>query len=580
MPTRSRSPQARARYWLAVLMAPVATAATWGPPAALTVAGAATAVTVAATMHAKPAEAAGSTVLVLSTSVSGGTSSAEAQAASSLGATVTVATPATWDAMTTAQFKTYSALIIGDPSTGGTCAATAPADAVSTAATWGAAVTGNVSVLGTAPVEAGSAGSKLLTDGISYALAGSGTGLYASLNCEYSTASAGTSVPLLAQVASGGFKVTGQAASCPSNAGTVNTWATVADAQFHGLTGAAIGPWSSPACSVEETFTAWPAGLGGLAYDKAATPATFTASDGAPGQAYVLAGALPSAGTTALAPSTGGEVPAGTTVGGANSAAPADTQASAGDPVNTENGDFSQSATDFSISTFGPDLTFTRTYDALLAQQQTQSGSPGPMGYGWTDNWATSLSTGRSTPGDIYTIDGLKTNTGNGGLPTKAAMNLPASVHTSGGDTYITDTQGNRIEEIPGTSKTQWGISMTAGHEYTVAGSDSGASGDSGNGTLNTKALLDQPGGVALDSSGDLYIADTANDRVVEIPAASGTQWGTIAMTANDLYTVAGRQARALSVTTTSQPRCLTSPCRRRFSSAATRAGTSTSPTR
>jgi hypothetical protein len=143
-------------------MAPVAAAANWGPPTVLTVtgaaAGAATAVAVAATVQAKPAEAAGSTVLILSTSVSGGTSSAEAQAASSLGATVTVATPATWDAMTTAQFKGYSALVIGDPSSGGTCATTPPSDAVSTAATWGAAVSGNTSVLGTAPVEAGSAG--------------------------------------------------------------------------------------------------------------------------------------------------------------------------------------------------------------------------------------------------------------------------------------------------------------------------------------------------------------------------------------------------------------------------------------
>jgi hypothetical protein len=87
------------------------------------------------------------------------------------------------------------------------------------------------------------------------------------------------------------------------------------------------------------------------------------------------------------------------------------------------------------------------------------------MGYGWTDNWASSLTTGVTMPADIYTVDGLATDTGTGGPALKAAMNFPVSVHISGGDTYIVDTQGNRIQEIPGTTKSQWGISMTAGEE-------------------------------------------------------------------------------------------------------------------
>jgi RHS repeat-associated protein len=44
--------------------------------------------------------------------------------------------------------------------------------------TWGLAVTGNVSVLGTAPTLAGTAGASLIGDSIGYALAGGGTGLY------------------------------------------------------------------------------------------------------------------------------------------------------------------------------------------------------------------------------------------------------------------------------------------------------------------------------------------------------------------------------------------------------------------
>ena len=40
------------------------------------------------------------------------------------------------------------------------------------------------------------------------------------------------------------------------------------------------------------------------------------------------------------------------------------------------------------------------------------TGTPGPMGYGWTMNWASSLVKGNPVPGDIYTLDGRATATG------------------------------------------------------------------------------------------------------------------------------------------------------------------------
>ena len=52
---------------------------------------------------------------------------------------------------------------------------------------------------------------------------------------------------------------------------------------------------------------------------------------------------------------------------------------------------------------------------------------------------------------------------------------------------------------------------------------------------------------MAADSSGNLYIADGANNRTQEIAVASGTQWGQ-SMTAGDIYTVGGSAARAGSV--------------------------------
>ena len=378
-------------------------------------------------------------------------------------------------------------------------------------------------MLGTAPALAGSAGSSLLSDAIGYAVAGSGTGLYVSLNCEYSTAAADTAVTLLAHVDGGGFTVTGQGSSCPDS-GTVNTWATEGAAAFNGLSSSSLASWASPACSVEETVNAWPAGFTPVGFDKAASPAGFTASDGASGQAYVLAGAPVSSATAALAPSAGGEVLSGTAIGGLNPAAPGVVQAAAGDPVNTENGDFTQSAADLSLPGYGPSLGFSRTYDALLARQQTQAGTPGPLGYGWTDNWATSLNLNRPVPGDIYTLDGLRTTNGDGGPATSAPLDVEDGVVIQGGNTYIADSQDNRVQEVAGSTGTQWGISMTAGDVYTIAGSPIGVAGISPNGTAASASLLDNPQSVAFDSSGNLYIADSFNSREEEVTVSSGYQ--------------------------------------------------------
>jgi RHS repeat-associated protein len=498
--------------------------------------------------HPASAQASSGSVLILSTSVNGGSSSPEAQAVPS-GYTVTVASPSTWDSMTTAQFANYSAIIIGDPSSGTSCASSVPSDALSTASTWGPAVTGNVAVLGTAPALAGGQGTTLMQDAIGYAVAGRTTGLYVSLNCEYSTASARTSVPLLDDVEGGRFLADGQGASCP-NSGTVNTWAAENSSQFNGLTSGALASWASPACSVQETFDAWPAGFSGVAYDAGVTPAEFTASDGATGQAYVLLGAPVTGATARLAPTVGGELLAGTTTGGPNPASPGGSAAvtSVADGVNAANGDFTQSETDFSIPTFGPSLDFTRTYDAQLAEQETVAGSSvptgaqGSMGFGWSDNWDSFLSAGIPVPGDIYRVAGTGTagSGGDGGAALSAGLNFPYGVAFDQlGDVFVADPGNDRVQEIAASNHNQFGIAMTAGDVYTVAGSASGGYGYSGDGGPATSALLNGPAGVAVDGGGNLYIADFGNNRIQEVPAASGTQWGQ-SMTAGDMYTVAG----------------------------------------
>src|SRR5258708_11843996 len=171
---RARRVFPRARRLGALVTVPSLLASGLAPVAGI-VAGSAAVTAASVAVSAPPAKASMSgSVLILSTSVNGGTSSAEAQQASALGLTVTVATPSTWDAMTKSQFQGYSAIVVGDPSATSSCSSAVPSDALSTAGTWGPAVTGNVAVLGTAPVLGG--GTTLIRDAIAWAASGgSGT---------------------------------------------------------------------------------------------------------------------------------------------------------------------------------------------------------------------------------------------------------------------------------------------------------------------------------------------------------------------------------------------------------------------
>ena len=80
-------------------------------------------------------------------------------------------------------------------------------------------------------------------------------------------------------------------------------------------------------------------------------------------------------------------------------------QSQSGSPINTEDGDFYEAYDDLNIPTTGPPLEFTRTYDALMAKSEIDGDQPGgPFGYGWTDNWATSLQFSEPSAGDITVV--------------------------------------------------------------------------------------------------------------------------------------------------------------------------------
>ncbi len=104
--------------------------------------------------------------------------------------------------------------------------------------------------------------------------------------------------------------------------------------------------------------------------------------------------------------------------------------------------------------------------------------------------------------GIITTIAGTATGgfSGDNGPGTSAQLNMPESLALdAAGNLYIADTSNHRVRKL-----------SPQGIMSTVAGSDTGA-GDNGP-ALN--ALLFQPSGLAFDSSGNLYIADTLNNRI------------------------------------------------------------------
>jgi hypothetical protein len=144
------------------------------------------------------------------------------------------------------------------------------------------------------------------------------------------------------------------------------------------------------------------------------------------------------------------------------------------------------------------------------------------------------------TAGDIYTVagDNQPGYSGDGGPATKAWLNYPSGVAVdSEGNLAIADSQNNRVRFVPAVSGTYFGRAMTAGDIYTVAGD--GTAGYSGDGGPASKAELKDPTGVAVDSHGNLVIADASNNRVRFVPDVSGTYFGR-ATTDGDIYTVAG----------------------------------------
>lgn len=112
-----------------------------------------------------------------------------------------------------------------------------------------------------------------------------------------------------------------------------------------------------------------------------------------------------------------------------------------------------------------------------------------------------------STGGNIATIagTGVAGSGGDGGLAINAQITPVGIAVDSAGNVYISDG-GSRVRKL-----------FPGGGILTIAGN--GSQGYTGDGGLATNATLFNPSGVAADSKGDVFIADTGNNAVRELVA-------------------------------------------------------------
>ncbi len=112
--------------------------------------------------------------------------------------------------------------------------------------------------------------------------------------------------------------------------------------------------------------------------------------------------------------------------------------------------------------------------------------------------------------GNIATFAGTATSVGDGGPSTQARLDSPNSAAVdSSGNLYIADIAANRVRKV-----------TPSGTITTLAGN--GQSGYGGDNGLSSSAILAMPYSVAVDSAGNVYIADSDNGRIRRVNATTG----------------------------------------------------------
>ena len=102
---------------------------------------------------------------------------------------------------------------------------------------------------------------------------------------------------------------------------------------------------------------------------------------------------------------------------------------------------------------------------------------------------------------------------GDAGPASAALLTFPTSLWLAGGVLYIADSNNNRVR----------GVTLATGVITTLVGS--GVQGVTGDGGMARSAQLSDPLGVAVDTSGNIFVADSANRRIRYVSASTGVIW-------------------------------------------------------
>jgi trimeric autotransporter adhesin len=145
---------------------------------------------------------------------------------------------------------------------------------------------------------------------------------------------------------------------------------------------------------------------------------------------------------------------------------------------------------------------------------------------------------GTMTAGNAYVIAGVQDTTGSfsgeGGAAVNAHFNKPTGIYVDVyGNLFIADTGNNIIREIPADNSG----AMNAGFIYTVAGDKTNhAAGYTGDNGPATSAELNAPFTMVVDNAENIFIADTNNHVIREVPGVTvGPK------TKGNIYSAAGK---------------------------------------
>jgi polygalacturonase/sugar lactone lactonase YvrE len=140
---------------------------------------------------------------------------------------------------------------------------------------------------------------------------------------------------------------------------------------------------------------------------------------------------------------------------------------------------------------------------------------------------------------------------------TSSALNAPRGVWTDlNGNIYIADTGNNRVRVVYTAGTIPNVTTPTVGDVYTLAGT--GTAGSSGDKAIASSALLSGPQGGVTDANGNVFIADSANNKIRVIYTTGSVvanliiaQNPGVTPTAGFIYTIAGGGSTGASATPT-----------------------------